>query len=89
MLDLILRRANLPDGRVGVDIGVANGQIVAIESSLAAAGARSAHHRQLQVHELRHFLDAGAHVAHAQSYGLRATLLGRRREKAGREVRVG
>ena len=40
MLDLILRRANLPDGRVGVDIGVANGQIVAIEPSLAAKGAR-------------------------------------------------
>ena len=40
MLELILRRANLPDGRVGVDIGVADGQIVAIEPSLAAAGAR-------------------------------------------------
>ena len=40
MLDLILRRANLPDGRVAVDIGVANGQIVAIEPSLAGAGAR-------------------------------------------------
>ena len=40
MLDLILRRANLPDGRVSVDIGVANGRIVAIEPSLAAKGAR-------------------------------------------------
>jgi cytosine/creatinine deaminase len=40
MLDLILRRANLPDGRVGVDIGVADGRIVAIEPSLAGAGAR-------------------------------------------------
>ena len=39
MLELILRRANLPDGRAGVDIGVAGGRIVAIEPSLAGAGA--------------------------------------------------
>ena len=40
MLDLILRRANLPDGRTGVDIGVADKRIVAMAPALAAEGAR-------------------------------------------------
>ena len=40
MLDLILRRANLPDGRVGVDVGIAKGAFVAIEPSLGAEAER-------------------------------------------------
>lgn len=36
MLDLILRGANLPDGRSGIDIGVAGGRIAAVEPALAA-----------------------------------------------------
>jgi len=36
MFDLIIRDANLPDGRAGTDIGVAGGKIAAIEKSIAA-----------------------------------------------------
>lgn len=31
MFDLILRRATLPDGRTGMDIGVRDGRIAAVE----------------------------------------------------------
>jgi cytosine deaminase len=36
MLDLIIRGANLPDGRNGIDIGITNGTIAAVEPGLAA-----------------------------------------------------
>lgn len=36
MFDLIIRNANLPDGRKGIDIGVTGGKIVAIEKTIAA-----------------------------------------------------
>ncbi|PND26105.1 amidohydrolase family protein [Sinorhizobium sp. M4_45] len=35
MFDLIIRNANLPDGRQGFDIGLAGGKIAAIEKSIA------------------------------------------------------
>ena len=35
-MDLIIRNANLPDGRIGIDIGIKDGKIVALESSLSA-----------------------------------------------------
>lgn len=35
MFDLVLRGANLPDGRTGVDIGIIKGRISAIETNLA------------------------------------------------------
>jgi cytosine deaminase len=38
MFDLIVRGANLPDGRSGIDIAVAAGRIVAIGPALAGAG---------------------------------------------------
>jgi len=38
-MDLVLRDANLPDGRTGVDVGVRDGRIAAVEPKLAAAGA--------------------------------------------------
>ena len=37
-MDLIFRRANLPDGRTGIDVGIEQGQIVAVEPGLRAAG---------------------------------------------------
>ncbi|AYG68706.1 MULTISPECIES: amidohydrolase family protein [unclassified Rhizobium] len=36
MFDLIIRNANLPDGRKGLDIAVKDGKIVAVEASIAA-----------------------------------------------------
>ena len=33
-MDLIIRNANLPDGRVGIDIGIKDGKIVALEMAL-------------------------------------------------------
>ncbi|OLP52798.1 cytosine deaminase [Rhizobium rhizosphaerae] len=40
MFDLILRNANLPDGREGLDIAIRNGRIAAVERGIAAqAGA--------------------------------------------------
>lgn len=38
MFELVIRRANLPDGRQGVDIAVDNGRIVAVEPSLPGGG---------------------------------------------------
>ena len=35
-MDLIIRNANLPDGRVGIDIGIKDGKIVALEVALSA-----------------------------------------------------
>ncbi|MBI3452371.1 MAG: amidohydrolase family protein [Rhodospirillales bacterium] len=40
MIDLILRGGNLPDGRHGVDIGIAGERIVAVEPNLAAKAGR-------------------------------------------------
>jgi cytosine deaminase len=40
MLDLIVRRANLPDGRTGIDIAVKDGKIAEVGPSLAAEAAR-------------------------------------------------
>jgi cytosine deaminase len=37
-MDLILRHANLPDGRSNVDIGIVGGRIVAVEHGLTAHG---------------------------------------------------
>ena len=35
-MDLIIRNANLPDGRVGIDIGINDGKIAALEVALTA-----------------------------------------------------
>ncbi|HEX7198014.1 MAG TPA: amidohydrolase family protein, partial [Dongiaceae bacterium] len=40
MLDLILRGANLPDGRENHDIAIADGRIAAVEPALKAEAAR-------------------------------------------------
>lgn len=36
-MDLIIRNANLPDGRVGIDIGIEGGRIAAVEPGLQAS----------------------------------------------------
>ncbi|NKM91821.1 amidohydrolase family protein [Rhizobium leguminosarum] len=36
MFDLIVRNANLPDGRKGIDIGIQGGKIIAVEGNLPA-----------------------------------------------------
>ena len=38
MLDLIIRRANLPDGRTNIDIGVRQGRIAVLQPALEAEG---------------------------------------------------
>lgn len=40
MLDLIVRRANLPDGRTGIDIAVRDGRIVETATAIGTAAAR-------------------------------------------------
>jgi cytosine/creatinine deaminase len=39
MLDLIIKNANLPDGRTGIDIGIVQGRIAAVEPGISAEGA--------------------------------------------------
>ena len=39
-MDLIIRGANLPDGRTGIDIGIMGGRIAAVEPHLQAKAAR-------------------------------------------------
>ncbi|MCQ2004119.1 amidohydrolase family protein [Rhizobium sp. NRK18] len=39
MLDLIIKNTNLPDGRTGIDIGIAQGRIAAVEAGIEADGA--------------------------------------------------
>ncbi|MGO8053513.1 amidohydrolase family protein [Rhizobium leguminosarum] len=39
MFDLIVRNANLPDGRTGIDIGIQGGKIIALEHNLPAQAA--------------------------------------------------
>ncbi|WP_158814712.1 hypothetical protein [Methylocapsa sp. S129] len=39
MLDLIIHRANLPDGRINIDIDVRQGHIAVLQPSLEAEGA--------------------------------------------------
>jgi cytosine deaminase len=67
-MDLIIRRANLPDGRTGVDIGIEKDRIVAVEPRLAAtAGSEiNAEGRLLSPP----FVDAHFHMDATLSLGL-------------------
>jgi cytosine deaminase len=68
MLDLILRRCNLPDGRTGIDIGIADGRIAAVEPAMAArAGEEIDAAGQLVTPP---FVDAHFHMDSTLSYGL-------------------
>jgi len=68
VLDLILRRANLTDGRTGVDIGIQHGRIVAVEAGLAATAAAEVDVTGQLV--TAPFVDAHFHMDSTLSYGL-------------------
>ena len=40
MFDLLLRGATLPDGRTGIDVGIKDGKITAVEANITATAAR-------------------------------------------------
>src|SRR6266481_148224 len=67
-MDLIFRRANLPDGRIGIDIGIQKDRIVAVEFNLKAHAVEeiNAEDRLLSPP----FVDAHFHLDAALSLGL-------------------
>ena len=68
MLDTILRNCTLADGRTGIDIGIENGRIVAVEPALAANAAETIDAAgQLLAPP---FVDAHFHMDATRSYGL-------------------
>ncbi|HEY5597686.1 MAG TPA: amidohydrolase family protein [Kiloniellales bacterium] len=67
-MDLILRGGNLPDGRTGMDIGIADGRIAAVEAQLAATGRREINVAGRLVSPP--FVDAHFHMDATLSYGL-------------------
>jgi cytosine deaminase len=67
-MDLIIRGANLPDGRTGIDIGVAGERIAAAEPQLQARGAREIDARGRLVSPP--FVDAHFHMDSTLSLGL-------------------
>jgi cytosine deaminase len=67
-MDLIIRNANLPDGRTGIDIGIAGGRIAAVEPKLAANGAREIDATRRLVSPP--FVDAHFHMDSTLSLGL-------------------
>ncbi|MCA7082887.1 amidohydrolase family protein [Cupriavidus sp. DB3] len=68
MLDLIVRDCNLPDGRTGIDIGIADGRIVAVEPALPAQAAEQIDAAGQLVSPP--FVDAHFHMDSTLSYGL-------------------
>ena len=67
-MDLILRNASLPDGRQGIDIGIDQGRIAALEPHLAAQGAQEFDVAGDLVSPP--FVDAHFHMDATLSYGL-------------------
>ncbi len=66
-MDLIIRNANLPDGRFGIDIGIKDGKIVALEVALTAKG-----HEEINVSGYLvspPFVDAHFHMDATMSLG--------------------
>ncbi len=41
MFDLVIRNANLPDGRTGIDIAISGGRIAAVEAGITAEAGQS------------------------------------------------
>ncbi|BAI73924.1 cytosine deaminase (plasmid) [Azospirillum sp. B510] len=68
MFDLILRRATLPDGRTGIDIGIKDGRIAAVETNLAGESATEIDATGRLVSPP--FVDAHFHMDSTLSYGL-------------------
>jgi cytosine deaminase len=67
-MDLVVRNASLPDGRRGIDIGIAHGRIAAVGPKLAVAGAREIDAAGDLV--TPPFVDAHFHMDATLSYGL-------------------
>ncbi len=67
-MQLVIRNANLPDGRQGVDIAIADGRIVAVDKNLAVHGASEIDARDNLV--TPPFVDAHFHMDATLSYGL-------------------
>ncbi|NNM66303.1 MAG: amidohydrolase family protein [Burkholderiales bacterium] len=68
MLDLMLRNATLPDGRVGIDIGIEHGRIAALQPHLPAQAGREIDCAGQLV--TPPFVDAHFHMDSTLSYGL-------------------
>lgn len=68
MLDLIVRNANLPDGRVNIDVGITEGRIVAVEPALQAEAAEDFDAAGQLLSPP--FVDAHFHMDSTLSYGL-------------------
>jgi cytosine deaminase len=69
-MDLIIRGANLPDGRTGIDIGIMGERIAAVEKHLQAKAAREIDARGRLV--CPPFVDAHFHMDATLSLGLPA-----------------
>src|SRR5499427_10171784 len=67
-MDLIIRNANLPDGRAGIDIGVEGGRVVAVEPKLQATAGREINATGRLVSPP--FIDAHFHMDATLSLGL-------------------
>jgi cytosine deaminase len=67
-MQLVIRNANLPDGRQGVDIAIADGRIVAVDKNLAVCGASEIDASNNLV--TPPFVDAHFHMDATLSYGL-------------------
>jgi cytosine deaminase len=68
MFDLLLRNCTLADGRAGIDIGVADGRIAAVQSALPGAAGRVIDAAGQLV--TAPFVDAHFHMDSTLSYGL-------------------
>jgi cytosine deaminase len=68
MLDLIIRGANLPDGRTGIDIGIQGGKIARVEPALKATAAEEIDARGCLASPP--FVDAHFHMDATLSLGL-------------------
>lgn len=68
MLDVILRGANLPDGRKGIDIGIASGKIAVVEPALKASATQEIDAKGRLV--TPPFVDAHFHMDATLSLGL-------------------
>lgn len=68
MLDLLVRNANLPDGRTGMSIAVQDGRIVEVAAGLDAPAAQTLDAGGMLV--APHFVDPHFHMDATLSYGL-------------------
>ena len=67
-MDLVIRNANLPDGRTGIDIGIEDGRIAAVQPALPVRGAPEIDVSGNLVSPP--FVDAHFHMDATLSYGL-------------------